>query len=53
VLFYRDPHFIGRPQLEELEKKLPAGNKIVALVGLNGVGYEVYAVHRTSARLMI
>jgi hypothetical protein len=39
VPFHRDPDFVRRPQLEELEEKLSAWNKIVALVGLGGVGY--------------
>jgi hypothetical protein len=44
VPFHRDPHFVGRPQLEDLEEKLSARNKRVALVGLGGVGYEVCTV---------
>ena len=44
VPFHRDPHFVGRPQLENLEEKLSAGNKRVALVGLGGIGYEVCTV---------
>jgi len=39
--FHRDPHFVDRPQLEELEEKLSAWNKRVALVGLGGVGYKM------------
>jgi hypothetical protein len=53
VPFHRDPHFVGRPQLEGLEEKLSIGGTRVALVGLGGVGYEVCTVHRTSGRLMI
>jgi len=41
VPFHRDPHFVDRPQLEELEEKLSAWNKRVALVGLGGVGYKM------------
>jgi len=39
--FHRDPHFVDRPELEELEEKLSVGNKRVALVGLGGVGYAM------------
>jgi hypothetical protein len=53
VPFRRDPDFVGRPQLKDLEQKRSTGNQRVALVGLGGVGYEVYTFHRTSARLMI
>ena len=45
VPFHRDPHFVDRPQLEELEEKLSVWNKSVALVGLGGVGYETCTVH--------
>jgi hypothetical protein len=45
VPFHRDPHFVDRPQLEELEEKLSVWNKSVALVGLGGVGYEMCMVH--------
>ena len=45
VPFRRDPDFVGRPQLAELEEKLSIWNKSVVLVGLGGVGYEVCRVH--------
>ncbi|GAB7336639.1 hypothetical protein MBLNU13_g10326t2 [Cladosporium sp. NU13] len=44
VPFHRDPHFVDRPQLEELEEKLSVWNKRVALVGLGGVGKSQLAI---------
>ncbi|GAB7332859.1 hypothetical protein MBLNU13_g04577t2 [Cladosporium sp. NU13] len=44
VPFHRDPDFVGRPQLEELEEKLSVWNKRVALVGLGGVGKSQLAI---------
>ncbi|KAM0703892.1 hypothetical protein Q7P35_008898 [Cladosporium inversicolor] len=44
VPFRRDPDFVGRPQLAELEEKLSIWNKSVALVGLGGVGKSQLAI---------
>jgi hypothetical protein len=45
VPFHRDPHFVDRPELEELEEKISVWNKRVALVGLGGVGYGKWEIH--------
>ncbi|GAB7336775.1 hypothetical protein MBLNU13_g10865t1, partial [Cladosporium sp. NU13] len=44
VPFRRDPDFVGRPQLAELEEKLSIWNRSVALVGLGGVGKSQLAI---------
>jgi hypothetical protein len=53
VPFHRDPHFVDRPELNDLEERLHEAGKRVALVGLGGVGYEMCGSYYVSRKLMI
>lgn len=51
VPFRRDLDFVDRSELNDLEEKLSAGYAKVALVGLGGIGYDLYIAYGASRRL--
>ena len=51
MLFPRDQDFVDRSELSDLEEKLSAGCAKVALVGLGGIGYDLYIAYGANGRL--